>query len=179
MAVEDICDLAVVDYFASDAVLFLWVPSPKLPDGLTVMKAWGFTYKTSLVWDKVTLGLGYWVRGRHEFLLIGTKGKMSPPPVSLRLPSVFSSKRKKHSEKPDEIRDWISKCFPESLKVELFARVSVPGWDSFGDEMPQPTTLITRAEAEKRKLLRKKRKHRYADSYSPYAVDLDDPKSWS
>src|SRR5262249_17330856 len=64
---------------AADAVLFLWATAPKLLEALHVMKAWGFAYRTHAVWDKDKLGMGYWFRGRHELLLVGTKGSPATP----------------------------------------------------------------------------------------------------
>lgn len=62
-----------------DAVLFLWATTGKLVEGIKTIERWGFEYKSSLIWDKMILGMGYWFRGQHEFLLVGTKGKFSPP----------------------------------------------------------------------------------------------------
>lgn len=118
-----------------NAVLYLWATAPKLPEALSVMEAWGFTYKTCAVWDKVLMGMGYWFRGRHELLLVGTRGKFSPPDPKLRLPSVFTVRRGKHSEKPDCLRDRIGLQFPDVSKIELFARKRVPGWDAWGNEV--------------------------------------------
>ncbi len=85
---------------AENAILFLWATAPKLTEALDVLRAWGFGYKTHLVWDKEQIGCGWWVRGQHELLLIGTKGKVSPPAQPLRISSIFRCKRAKHSDKP-------------------------------------------------------------------------------
>jgi hypothetical protein len=69
---------------AKDAVLYLWTVAPRLAAGLRVMEAWGFDYKTCAVWDKEKVGMGYWWRGQHEILMVGTRGKFSPPPQALR-----------------------------------------------------------------------------------------------
>src|SRR3990167_7691716 len=119
MMVEDICKLAVPS--ARDSVLYLWATAPKLLEALAVMKAWGFTYKSQAVWDKEILGMGYWFRGQHELLLVGTRGKFSPPPQEYRVSSVIKSRRSKHSRKPEGVRKLIEMWFPEASKVELFA----------------------------------------------------------
>lgn len=118
-----------------NAVLYMWTTTAKLVQSLEVMKAWGFEYKSSLIWDKLVYGMGYWFRGQHEFLLVGVKGKFSPPPQPLRIRSVFQEKRTKHSKKPAKIRELIQAWFPDCSRLELFAREKVEGWDSWGDEI--------------------------------------------
>jgi N6-adenosine-specific RNA methylase IME4 len=133
MTVEEICALKFD--IADNAVLYLWATAPKLEQALQVMRAWGFTYKTHLVWDKVHPGIGYWARGQHEMLLVGVKGRFSPPPAKARIASVYTSPRGKHSKKPDGIRDLIASWFPNRRRVELFARQRSEGWDAWGNEV--------------------------------------------
>ena len=123
MSLEEICAMKIPT--DTNAVLYLWATAPKLEEALSVMKAWGFQYKSHAIWDKVKIGMGYWFRGQHEILLVGTKGKFSPPPQTLRTSSVFRYKRGRHSEKPCQIRDYISQWFPNSKKVELLYRPGV------------------------------------------------------
>lgn len=120
---------------AKDAVLYLWATAPKLLEALEVMSAWGFRYVTQAVWDKERLGMGFWFRGQHEILLVGVWGKMPPPAPSVRRSSVFRSPRGRHSAKPASVRDYIADAHPGARKVELFARVRVPGWDAWGNEV--------------------------------------------
>ena len=132
---------------SKDAILFLWAVSPLLPEALQLMESWGFQYKSSAIWDKMTMGIGYWFRGQHEFLLVGTRGKVTPPPPHLRIASVFKSKREEHSKKPSYLRSIISEWYPEVRKLELFARRSEHGlfvdeiWDVFGNEIKESITL--------------------------------------
>lgn len=133
MTVEEICSLDVP--VAKDCVLYLWATAPKLLEALEVMKAWGFTYKTQAVWDKGKIGMGYWFRGRHEMLLVGVRGKVSPPEQALRVASVFNFDRSKHSKKPVEIRELIESWFPDKKKLEMFCRSAAPGWAVFGNEV--------------------------------------------
>lgn len=133
MTVEDICKLPIPS--AENSVLYLWATAPKLIEALMVMKAWGYTYKTQAVWDKKSIGMGYWFRGQHEILLIGVKGKFSPPSSQFRVPSVYSEKKTKHSKKPEYFRDLISKTFYGFSKIELFARQHADGWDCWGNEV--------------------------------------------
>lgn len=133
MTLEEICDYPVKPN--KDAVLYLWATSPKLDESLQVLRVWGFDYRTSLVWDKQIIGPGYWFRGQHELLLVGVKGKFSPPSPSLRISSVWNERRGKHSAKPVGIRDMIEKWYPGVRRIELFARERVEGWDAEGDEV--------------------------------------------
>ena len=133
MTDTEICALDVpVD---KDAILYLWATAPRLESALIVMKSWGFKYKTQAVWDKVIIGMGYWFRGQHEILMVGTRGKVSPPPQELRVSSVIRVKRGKHSSKPDQVRAMIERWYPDTNKLEMFARLKKPGWDAFGDQV--------------------------------------------
>ena len=134
MTQEELCDLPVKEMTEDDAVLFLWVTSPKLPEGLAVLKAWGFKYKTSFVWNKLKHNFGHYNSVRHEFLLIGGKGKSTPDAKELH-PSVIDIERAKHSEKPEYFREMIDKLYIRGKRRELFARGKVPpNWDGWGYE---------------------------------------------
>lgn len=139
MTLQEICDMDVPS--DDNAALYLWTTAPKLLEGIRVLESWGFTYKSQAVWDKEKMGMGYWFRGQHEILLVGTKGKFSPPPSSLRTASVYRYKRGKHSKKPDEIRQLISDWFPNCEKLELFCRFPDDGWDVFGNEVENSISL--------------------------------------
>lgn len=112
-----------------NAVLYLWATAPKLQEALSVMEWWGFNYKSCMVWDKQIIGMGYWFRGQHELLLVGVKGKFSPPKADRRRTSVYSEKRGRHSKKPDGIRRLIEMWYPDEFKLELFAREKHKGWN--------------------------------------------------
>lgn len=133
MPVDEICELEVPT--ADDAVLFLWATNPKLPQALEVMERWGFTYKTNLVWIKDKIGTGYYFRAKHELLLLGTKGKIPAPMENCRPHSVLSSPRREHSQKPNEIYDFIEVMYPGRNYLELFARNKREGWTVWGDEI--------------------------------------------
>lgn len=132
MSLEAISALKVPT--ADDAVLFLWATNPKLEQSLSVMKAWGFTYKTNLVWVKDQIGTGYYFRGQHELLLLGKKGDIPVPAEADRPPSVLSAPRREHSRKPDEVYALIERMYPNSHYLELFARIRREGWVSWGNE---------------------------------------------
>lgn len=120
---------------ADNSVLYLWATAPKLSDAFDVLAAWGFSYKTCAVWDKEKIGMGYWFRGQHELLLVGTRGDFSPPAAKHRVSSVIRARRTSHSTKPVEVYELIEKAFPTKSKVELFARSQRKGWKSWGNEI--------------------------------------------
>jgi N6-adenosine-specific RNA methylase IME4 len=122
---------------ADDCVLFLWATNPMLPDALKVMKAWGFDYVTNLAWDKVSFGTGYWVRERHELLLIGTRGHVPAPAMGSQWESLVQSPRGEPSVKPVWAYELIESYYPNLPKIELNARVRRDGWDAWGFEAPE------------------------------------------
>ena len=117
-----------------DCVLLMWATVAKLREAFEVMDGWGFEYKTHAVWDKEKIGMGYWFRGQHELLLVGTKGQASPPDAEHRVSSVFREARGKHSAKPQCVYEWIEAAFPDSLKLEMYCRSPRAGWAVFGNE---------------------------------------------
>jgi ParB/RepB/Spo0J family partition protein len=125
---------------AADCVLFLWATAPKLREALEVMDGLGFEYKTHFVWYKERVGMGYWARGQHELLLVGTRGKAGPPPPESRFPSVFRERRpEEHSRKPECVYRAIESMFPFAVKGEAYVRGEVrPGWVALcGNEVTQ------------------------------------------
>lgn len=123
---------------ADDAVLFLWATNPLLCEALEVMEAWDFEYRTNLAWVKDRIGMGYYVRGQHELLLIGKRGNISPPSEEARPPSVVDARRTEHSAKPPEVYEVIEGMYPVSKSprhLELFARNRRQGWVSWGNEL--------------------------------------------
>lgn len=130
MPLKDICELPVPS--ADNAVLFIWVTSPMLEDVFKVIKAWGFIYKSSFVWDKVAHNMGHYNSVRHELLLICTKGSCTPDIPKL-FDSVVSIERTEHSRKPKEFRDMIDTLYPNGNRLEMFAREAPEGWDVWGN----------------------------------------------
>lgn len=134
-SVETIAALDVPDAAADDAVLFLWATAPMLPEALDVMSAWGFQYKSHLIWEKDRLGTGYWARNKHELLLIGTRGNIPAPSPGTQPESVVKAPVGRHSEKPAIFYEIIERLFPNVPKLEMFAREHRAGWDSWGNEV--------------------------------------------
>jgi N6-adenosine-specific RNA methylase IME4 len=136
MTLQEIVELPVADLAADDSLLALWATTPKLPAALEVMASWGFKYTTSMVWDKLSMGMGYYTRIQHEHLLIGRRGCPGAPPANTRCRSVIASRRRAHSEKPDKVYQIIEEWYPDARRIELFARRRRPGWDAWGNEIP-------------------------------------------
>jgi N6-adenosine-specific RNA methylase IME4 len=140
MSINEICNLDINSIADKNSVLFLWITVPLLPEGLKVLIAWGYQYKTSLFWRKImSLGCGHWFRGQVEVLLMGIKGNIKA--FHLQKCNFVESRVKKHSQKPDEFYRLIemTKLNP---KIELFARHRREGWDVWGLEAPTETQML-------------------------------------
>jgi N6-adenosine-specific RNA methylase IME4 len=133
MDLEAICQLNPPAH--EDAVLFLWATATKIDEALRVMAAWGFDYKTSMVWIKDKIGMGYYVRNQHELLLIGKRGELPVPEPANRPPSILTAHRGVHSKKPDEFYTLIESMYPGRAYAEIFARQTRPGWFSWGNQL--------------------------------------------
>ncbi len=117
---------------AADAHLWLWVTSNFLDDGLFVMKALGFRSVTSAVWVKPSIGIGQYLRLRHEFLLFGVRGRLHT--LDHSVDSVIEAPRGRHSEKPPEAYHRMERVSP-GPRLEIFARAPRAGWDVWGNEV--------------------------------------------
>ncbi len=133
MAIDELCSLPIKEICEDNAVLFLWATSPLLEESFRVIKAWGFEYKTSFVWDKVKHNMGHYNSVRHEFLLVCTRGSCTPDNPKL-YDSVLSIERTEHSVKPDEFRAIIDDLYQNGNRIELFARRPANGWNVWGNE---------------------------------------------
>lgn len=120
---------------ADDCALFMWATVPMLPEALDVMRNWGFTYKSHLVWVKDRPGTGYWARNQHELLLIGTKGSVPAPTPGDNPPSAITYPVSRHSEKPAGFADMLERMFPTLPRLEMFCRTPREGWDAWGNEV--------------------------------------------
>jgi N6-adenosine-specific RNA methylase IME4 len=144
MSLEEICALPVAPAMAEPAHCYLWCPNALLPDGLEVLRAWGFTYKANLIWYKVRAdggpdgrGVGFYFRNVTELILIGVRGKnartLAPGRTQVNL---LATRKREHSRKPDELYRIIERC-SSGPYLELFARSprqSETLWTRLGDE---------------------------------------------
>lgn len=141
MKLSDIIMMPVNEITTEKAHLYLWVPNALLPDGLEVMKAWGFEYKSNIVWEKIRKdgepdgrGVGFYFRNVTELLLFGIKGNNNRTLAPARSQvNLIRTMKREHSRKPDEIFSLIEKC-SEGPYLELFARGNREGWTLWGDQ---------------------------------------------
>lgn len=160
MTLEDIKAVPVDDVCAPTAHLYLWVPNALLPDGLAVLAAWGFQYKSNIVWHKVRKdggpdgrGVGFYFRNTTELILFGVRGKLARTLAPGRSQvNIICSQKREHSRKPDEAYDLIERCSPGPF-LELFARGARPGWSAWGnqaqDYFPSWDTYANHSQAER------------------------------
>ena len=141
MDLEDIKKLPIGDLAEDNSILFLWSTSPKLEEAIEVIKAYGFKYVTSAIWNKRSIGMGYYFRNIHELLLVGKRGALPVPKPENRVASLISIRRGRHSKKPVEFYKIIEDMYPDTTKIEIFSRIKREGWDSWGFEegtLPAP-----------------------------------------
>lgn len=140
LTLNQICELPVQVAADHPSHLYLWVPNALLQEGLTVMKAWGFTYKTNIVWHKVRKdggpdgrGVGFYFRNTTELVLFGIRGALRTQKPGRTQVNIIRSQKQEHSRKPDDLFKIIEACSPGPY-LELFARGSRRGWHVFGNE---------------------------------------------
>jgi N6-adenosine-specific RNA methylase IME4 len=141
LSVDEIRNLPISEFLDATAHLYLWVPNALLPAGLSVMTAWGFTYKSNIVWRKIRRdggsdgrGVGFYFRNVTELLLFGVRGKNARTlrPARKQV-NYIESRKREHSRKPDEQYCLIEAASPGPW-VELFSRGRRRGWTVWGDE---------------------------------------------
>lgn len=141
MTLQEIMELPVAQLAAQRSHLYLWVPNALILEGLEVMRRWGFTYKTHVVWYKVRKdggpdgrGVGFYFRNVTEMLLFGVRGSMRTLAPGRRQVNIISTRKREHSRKPDEQYKLIESCSPGPY-LELFARHPRPGWAQWGNQI--------------------------------------------
>jgi len=141
MTLEEISALPVSKVACETSHIYLWVPNALLPDGIRLIEAWGFRYKTNIVWHKVRKdggsdgrGVGFYFRNVTELVLFGVRGKnartLAP---GRRQVNMLETRKREHSRKPDELYDVVESC-SRGPYLELFARGTRPGWSAWGNE---------------------------------------------
>ena len=141
MDLDDIRGLPVSRISHSGTILFLWATAPMMPQALEVMQEWGFRYRSQMVWVKNKIGTGYWVRNRHELLLIGGRSKAKAPAPAYRPDSVMEGQQRSHSQKPDAVYDLIEEAYPDTTRLEMFARIGRRGWTLWGNQVDEYDVL--------------------------------------
>lgn len=141
MTLNEICDLPVADTTAPTAHLYLWVPNALLPEGLRVMQAWGFSYKSNIIWHKIRKdggsdgrGVGFYFRNVTEVLLFGVRGKNARTlAAGRRQVNMIETRKREHSRKPDEQYSLIEAC-SSGPYLEMFARGTRKNWTYWGNQ---------------------------------------------
>lgn len=140
LGLAEICALPVDSLAAARSHLYLWVPNALLAEGLEVLRAWGFTYKSNLVWFKTRRdggpdgrGVGFYFRNVTELVLFGVRGGLRTLSPGRTQVNLLSARKREHSRKPEEMFEVIERCSP-GPRLELFARFPRPGWQQWGNE---------------------------------------------
>ncbi len=140
MTVQEISSLPVREVAADKSHCYLWTPNALVPEAVKVLEAWGFTYKTMLIWHKVRKdggsdgrGVGFYFRNVTETILFGVRGGLRTYQPGRRQVNLLATRKREHSRKPDELYSIVEACSPGPF-LELFARYPQPGWSAWGDE---------------------------------------------
>jgi N6-adenosine-specific RNA methylase IME4 len=160
LSLDEIKEIPVQLVSANNSHLYLWVPNALLLEGLEVMKAWGFKYKTNLIWHKVRKdggpdgrGVGFYFRNTTEIILFGIRGSQRTLAPGRSQVNIIRTQKQEHSRKPDGVYDIIEKCSPGPY-LELFARGKRDQWDVFGNQseeyIPSWPTYTNHSQADKK-----------------------------
>jgi N6-adenosine-specific RNA methylase IME4 len=140
LSFAEIAALPIERFALPKSHLYLWCPNALLREGLEILQAWGFTYKTNLVWLKVRKdggpdgrGVGFYFRNVTELLLFGVRGALRTKAPGRSQVNAIITRKQEHSRKPDEQYDLIQRCSPGPY-LELFARQQVDGWTCWGNQ---------------------------------------------
>jgi N6-adenosine-specific RNA methylase IME4 len=141
LTLQAIKTIPVATVAAAQSHLYLWVPNALLREGLEVMEAWGFQYKTNLIWHKIRKdggpdgrGVGFYFRNTTEMVLFGVRGQLRTLTSGRRQVNIIKTQKREHSRKPDELYAIIESCSPGPF-LELFARGQRADWDQWGNEV--------------------------------------------
>ena len=166
LTLDDIKEIPVSTAAADASHLYLWVPNALLAECLAVMEAWGFQYKSNIVWHKVRKdggpdgrGVGFYFRNTTELVLFGIRGKLRTLAPGRRQVNIIRTQKREHSRKPDELYGIIEDCSPGPF-LELFARGTRPGWHQWGNQVedydPDWPTYSNHSQADQNKPATKK-----------------------
>lgn len=171
---QEIKEIPVALVSAEKSHLYLWVPNALLAEGLQVMEAWGFKYKSNIVWHKIRKdggpdgrGVGFYFRNTTELVLFGIRGRLRTLAPGRRQVNIIKSMKREHSRKPDELYDIIESCSPGPY-LELFARGKRKNWRQWGNQVEDyhPTWTTYSNHSQKQNVLdfAKEKRVRYSRS---------------
>jgi N6-adenosine-specific RNA methylase IME4 len=160
LSLQEIKEIPMTLAAAENSHLYLWVPNALLKEGLQVMEAWGFEYKTNIVWHKVRKdggpdgrGVGFYFRNTTELVLFGIRGRLRTLQPGRRQVNIIKTMKREHSRKPDELYGIIEACSPGPF-LELFSRGRRAGWDAWGNEtedyFPKWNTYANHSQNERK-----------------------------
>ena len=138
MSNNELKEMDIQSITNKDSLIYMWAANPFIAGAIDIAEHWGFEFKTvSFVWDKQMVNPGSYTMGQAELCLVFKKkgGKIPQPRGARNIKQFISQKRREHSRKPDEVRTRIEAMHPTQTKLEMFARVSMPGWDVWGNEV--------------------------------------------
>lgn len=137
LKIKQLKELNVESIADDDCILFMWTTGPQMANAVSLGEAWGFKYKTvAFVWDKMIHNPGRYTLSQTEFVLAFKKGRFPTPRGARNVRQMLAVPRGRHSQKPVEVIDGITRMFPSQEKIELFARNNYVGWDNWGLEIP-------------------------------------------
>lgn len=143
LKMKQLKELDVKSIADDDCILFMWTTGPQMANAVELGEAWGFEYKTvAFVWDKMMHNPGRYTLSQTEFVLAFKKGRFPSPRGARNVRQMLSVPRGKHSQKPIDVIDGITRMFPTQEKIELFARNNYVGWDNWGLEIPDSKIMI-------------------------------------
>lgn len=141
MSLREIKEIPVATIAGDKSHLYLWVPNALLKEGLEVLEAWGFTYKTNIIWHKIRKdggpdgrGVGFYFRNTTEIILLGVRGQLRTADAGRSQVNIIKTQKREHSRKPDELYDIIEACSPGPY-LEMFARGQRKGWIQWGNQV--------------------------------------------
>ncbi len=143
MTLDQLKKMDIESLCKQDCLLFLWVVSPMLPEGLELLKSWGFKYGTiAFVWHKQRANMGHYTMSECEIVIVGKKGRFPKGRWRRNVKQFISQQRTTHSKKPHTILLRIEEMYPRADKLDLFAREWSGNWDVFGNELGNKTIKI-------------------------------------
>jgi N6-adenosine-specific RNA methylase IME4 len=141
LSTDDLAKLPVGELAKNPSHIYLWCPNALLPDGLRLLDAWGFKYKTNLIWYKIRKdggpdgrGVGFYFRNVTEMVLFGVKGSMRTLSPGRRQVNLMAHRKREHSKKPPTLHQIAEECSP-GQRVELFSRERLPEWEHWGNQV--------------------------------------------
>lgn len=154
---KDLKKLDVASIASDDSLLFMWTTGPQLANAIELGKAWGFDYKTvAFVWNKLNHNPGQYTLSQTEQVLLFKRGRIPKPRGARNMKQLVEEKRKKHSEKPEEVANRIYNMFPTQKKIELFSRRKRSGWDFWGLDVMDEETYLSHDKLAKKKFEQEK-----------------------